>query len=147
MLEQPFVYLRKSQPGMNFTNNLRASFPSPDSKSAKYTVKLSVFFALSGSAGVKALHKILMKLKFFLFVPPKPTFHHYLLWFLVKSLTISLPWTDFKKSVQINQINYLFFFRLYATPSLDPFTHSFAQVQTSSRSHHSITSKMSWTSH
>jgi len=39
-----------------------AAFMSTDSKSSKITVKLPVFFALLGSAHVKAARKLLMKL-------------------------------------------------------------------------------------
>ncbi len=48
--------------GVNFSNVLRTAFTLADPKSAKKTVKLSVFFALSGSARVKAAHRMLMKL-------------------------------------------------------------------------------------
>jgi len=47
-------------PGVNFINVLQAAFTSADPKSAKKTVKLSVFFALSGSARVKAGRRTLM---------------------------------------------------------------------------------------
>ena len=43
--------------GVNFTNILQADFTRADPKGAKKTVKLSSFFALSGSAGVKAAGK------------------------------------------------------------------------------------------
>jgi len=43
--------------GVNFTNVLRAAFALADPKSAKGTVKLSVFFVLLGSARVKAAQK------------------------------------------------------------------------------------------
>ena len=45
--------LREKQ-GVNFTNILRAAFMRTEPKSAKKTVNLSSFFALLGSAGVKA---------------------------------------------------------------------------------------------
>jgi hypothetical protein len=48
--------------GVNFTNVLSAAFTHSDPKSAKKTVKLSVFFAHSGSAHVKAARRTLMKL-------------------------------------------------------------------------------------
>jgi len=48
--------------GVNFINVLRAAFTGADLKSVKKTVKLSVFFALSGSARSKAAHRSLMKL-------------------------------------------------------------------------------------
>jgi len=60
-----FVKLTPSvsrQPGVDFTNILRAAFASADPKSAKKTVKLSVFFVLLGSACAKAAHRMLMKL-------------------------------------------------------------------------------------
>ncbi len=46
------------QPGVNFIKVLRAAFARADPKSAKKTVKLSVFFALLGSAHIKASRKI-----------------------------------------------------------------------------------------
>ncbi len=50
-------------PGVNFINVLRAAFTRADPESAKKTVKLSVFFALSGSVkSVKAAHRTLVKL-------------------------------------------------------------------------------------
>ena len=48
--------------GVNFTNVLRAAFTRADPKSAKKTVKLSSFFALLGSASVKAARRTLVKL-------------------------------------------------------------------------------------
>jgi len=48
--------------GLNFTNILLEFFTPPDPKSAKNTVKLSVFFVLVGSACIKAAHKMLVKL-------------------------------------------------------------------------------------
>ncbi len=53
---------RKGKPGVNFINVLRATFTRPDPKSAKKTVKLSVFLWLSESGCVKAAHRTLMKL-------------------------------------------------------------------------------------
>jgi len=50
------------KPGVNFINVLRAAFALADPESAKKTVKLSVFFALSGSALAKAAPKMLLKL-------------------------------------------------------------------------------------
>jgi len=47
---------------VNFINILRAAFLHTDPKSAKNTVKQSVFFALLGSPNAKAAHKMLMKL-------------------------------------------------------------------------------------
>jgi len=47
---------------MNFTNILSAAFMRVDPKSAKKTDNLTVFFALLGSAPVKAAHKMLVKL-------------------------------------------------------------------------------------
>ncbi len=46
----------------NFTNIIHIAFMRADHKSAENTVKLSVFFALLGSAQVKAAHKMLVKL-------------------------------------------------------------------------------------
>jgi len=48
--------------GVNFINVLQAAFTLADPESAKKTVKSSSFFALSGSAGVKAARIMLMKL-------------------------------------------------------------------------------------
>jgi hypothetical protein len=47
--------------GVNFTNILRAAFMLAHPKSTKNAVKLSVFFALLGSAPVKAVQKMLAK--------------------------------------------------------------------------------------
>jgi len=47
--------------GVNFTNILHKAFTCEDPKSTKNTVKPSVFFALLGSDGVKALRKMLVK--------------------------------------------------------------------------------------
>ncbi len=48
--------------GVNFINILQAAFMKIDPKSAKNSVKLSVFFALLGSASINAARKMLMKL-------------------------------------------------------------------------------------
>ncbi len=48
--------------GVNFINILHVAFTRADPKSAKKTVKFSVFFALSGYRCVKATTKMLMKL-------------------------------------------------------------------------------------
>jgi len=48
--------------GVNFTNILQTAFTHADPKSAKNTVKLSVFFALLGSEHVKAARKMSVKL-------------------------------------------------------------------------------------
>jgi len=55
--------LIKLRPGVNFIYVLHASFTCAHPKSAKKTVKLSIFFALLGSALVKGAHKMLMKLR------------------------------------------------------------------------------------
>jgi hypothetical protein len=47
---------------VNFINVLQAAFTLQDPESAKKTVKLSVFFALLGSARAKATRRTLMKL-------------------------------------------------------------------------------------
>ena len=52
----------KLTPVVNFINVLRAAFTPADPKSAKKTVKLSSFFPLLGSAGVKASRRMLVKL-------------------------------------------------------------------------------------
>jgi hypothetical protein len=53
--------LMKLTPWVNLTNILRAAFRYADHKSVKKTDCLNVFFALSGSAGIKALNKMLVK--------------------------------------------------------------------------------------
>jgi len=53
--------LMKSTPGVSSINVLRAAFMLASPESAKKTVKLSVFFALLGSARVKAVHRTLAK--------------------------------------------------------------------------------------
>ena len=53
---------RERRPGVNFTNVLQAAFALVDPKSAKKTVKLSSFFALLGSASIKAARRMLVKL-------------------------------------------------------------------------------------
>jgi hypothetical protein len=45
-----------------FINILRTAFTCADPKSVEKTVKLSIFFTLSGSSSIKAVHRILMKL-------------------------------------------------------------------------------------
>jgi len=52
----------KLTPGVNFINVQQAAFTIADPKSAKKTDNLTVCFALSGSAKVKAAHRKLMKL-------------------------------------------------------------------------------------
>jgi len=42
--------------GVNLTRILHTAFACPDARSSKNTVKLSVFFALLGSAHVKSWH-------------------------------------------------------------------------------------------
>ncbi len=54
--------LVKLSPGVNFINVLQAAFAHADPKSVKETIKLSVFFALLGSASVKATRRTLIKL-------------------------------------------------------------------------------------
>jgi len=48
--------------GVNFINILRAAFTHTDFQSARKTVKLSVFFALSRSTCAKSAHRTLIKL-------------------------------------------------------------------------------------
>jgi len=48
--------------GVNFTNILSAVFVCPDPKAPKKTDNLNIFFAILGSACVKAGHEMLMKL-------------------------------------------------------------------------------------
>ena len=57
----------KGKSGVNFINVLRAAFTPADPKSAKKTVRLNSFVALSGSALVKSAHRMLVKLS------PDPT--------------------------------------------------------------------------
>ncbi len=54
--------LLKLRPGVIFTNILCKAFMYGDSKSAKKTDSLTVVFVLLGSAHVKALRKMLVKL-------------------------------------------------------------------------------------
>ena len=49
-------------PGVNFTNVLQATFTREDPKSTIKLLNLTVFFALLGSARVKAARRILVKL-------------------------------------------------------------------------------------
>jgi len=51
-----------SYPGVDFINILWEAFTCIDSKSAKKTDTLTIFFEHLGSALVKALHKMLIKL-------------------------------------------------------------------------------------
>ncbi len=51
----------KLSPGVNFINVLLTAFAFEDPKSTKNTDNLNGFFALSGSAGVKAACRMLMK--------------------------------------------------------------------------------------
>jgi hypothetical protein len=60
LLKSYFEYLLLKAE-VNFTNILLKAFNRADPKSAKKTDSLSVFFALLGSAGVKALLKMLVK--------------------------------------------------------------------------------------
>ena len=55
-------YVQVKKLGVNFINVLRAAFMPADTKSAKKTVKSSNFFALLGSASVKAARRMLVKL-------------------------------------------------------------------------------------
>jgi len=50
------------QPGVNFINILRVAFACADPESSKKTENLTVFFALLGSAPLKAACRALMKL-------------------------------------------------------------------------------------
>ena len=50
------------RPGVNFTNVLRPAFTHTDPKSAIKLLNLTVFFALLGSARVKAACRTLVKL-------------------------------------------------------------------------------------
>ncbi len=53
---------QEKKPVVNFINILRTAFTHKDPKSAKKTVKLSVFFALSWSAHIRAACITLIKL-------------------------------------------------------------------------------------
>ncbi len=53
---------RKKRSGVNFTNILRTAFTLADPKSVKMIDNLTVFFTLLGSASVKAVRRMLMKL-------------------------------------------------------------------------------------
>jgi len=73
--------MKLTTPDVNFIN-VQAAFACTDPKCTKKTVKLSVFFALLGSASVKAVHRMLMKLS----PSPGANFIHILLSpFLYKS--------------------------------------------------------------
>jgi len=48
--------------GLNFINVLPTAFTCADPKTVKKTVKLSIFFTLSGSMSIKAVRKMLVKL-------------------------------------------------------------------------------------
>ena len=50
------------RPGVNFTNILQAAFMHADPKSAIKLLNLTVFFALLGSARIKAAHRTLVKM-------------------------------------------------------------------------------------
>jgi len=52
----------KERLGVDFTNRLQAAFVRTDHKCSKKTVKSSVFFMLLGSAHIKVLSKMSMKL-------------------------------------------------------------------------------------
>ena len=52
----------KLRPRVNFTNVLQAAFTRADLKSAIKLLNLTVFFALLGSARIKAACKMLVKL-------------------------------------------------------------------------------------
>jgi len=54
--------LMKSNPWVNLINVLGAAFVQADPKRTKNTDYLTVFFALSRSAHIKAAHGMLMKL-------------------------------------------------------------------------------------
>jgi len=59
----PCLRLRKhGHQGVNFINNLQVAFKRADPESAKKTDNLIEFFVLSGSACIKAAHRMLMKL-------------------------------------------------------------------------------------
>jgi len=61
-LEQVTLLINYLLLGVNFTNILRTSFTHADPKSGKMTVKSSVLFTLLGSARIKALRKMFVKL-------------------------------------------------------------------------------------
>ena len=54
--------LVKLEPGVNFINVFRSSFHARRSHKCKKLHELTVFFALFGSARVKAAHKMSVKL-------------------------------------------------------------------------------------
>jgi len=59
---QSKTVISSSASSVNFINILRAAFACADPKSAKKTDNLTVFFLLSISGRVKAVHGMLMKL-------------------------------------------------------------------------------------
>jgi len=62
-LQKGFSLLKAvDRSGVNFFNILWAAFTCADPESIKNIVKLSVFFALSGSVHSKSAHRTLMKL-------------------------------------------------------------------------------------
>jgi len=56
---EPLIY--RGATNLYFINILRAAFTGKDPKSAKHTVKLSLFLVLLGSGHVKAAHKMLVE--------------------------------------------------------------------------------------
>jgi len=79
-------------PGVNFTNVLRAAFTRADPKSAKKLLNLTVFFALLGSACVKAACRTLMKFH-----------HHFISSFGANRFTLnSLAYGEYSKKVGRN---------------------------------------------
>jgi len=55
--------LMKLRPGLNFINVLRTAFTCAAPRSIKKKVKFSIFFTLLGSTSLKAVRKMLMKLR------------------------------------------------------------------------------------
>jgi len=60
--ERRVHHLREQQPGVNFTNVLRAAFTLINPESVKKIENLTVSFTLLGSALIKAVCRTLMKL-------------------------------------------------------------------------------------
>jgi hypothetical protein len=73
-----------AEPGVNYINVLQTAFRQKDPKSAKTTVKLSVFFVLLGSAHIQAARRM-MKLA--------PVQCHALIWHVIIEINIGICYT------------------------------------------------------
>jgi len=57
-----YLWMKRTAPGVNFTNVLHAAFTLVDPEIVKKIDNLTVFFTLPGSAHLKALRRMLIKL-------------------------------------------------------------------------------------